>query len=150
MTIDRLDNRLVGFFDILGFSSALKTRSIGDIHKIYSDLIDEFRSKIFNPQTMAGSQEPVQVRFALARIIFDSIVLVSEPIVENKSIANFLIGAIRLMEASFVRRLPLRGAIGTGDVLVDEDRSIILSSAFPSLVKAEKKSRLVWLLHIQE
>lgn len=36
----KLENRLIGFFDILGFSHALESMGVDSLHEIYSQLVD--------------------------------------------------------------------------------------------------------------
>ena len=131
----KLENRLIGFFDILGFSDALEA-SVEDLYKNYRTLIDAVNKTIVNPRTRPESREPILANVALHRIISDSLILVSYPIAERTSIANYLGATIHLMEEAFKLKLKLRGCIGIGDIIYDGE--IILSSIFPSLYQSEK------------
>jgi hypothetical protein len=145
-----LSRRLVAFLDILGFSKRLETVPVGELHRTYSALIDKAISEIFPvfPVPPKGSPptEPPKSRsnFANAQFLFDSIVLVSNPIDGDdgsRNVIDFMSATALLFEISFGRALPLRGCIGFDDVLVDETRQIFLSRTFPILVADEKKQQ---------
>ena len=138
MSVSKLDNRLIAFFDVLGFSKRLEEIGLAEMHEIYGTLIEAANSKVVNPDTREGSLEPTLKNFAVSKFVFDSIILVSEPLDESKFTTNFIGGAIHLMENFFVRKFPLRGCIGSGDALVDDELDMILSPIFSSLIDLEK------------
>src|ERR1700690_1120015 len=133
------ERRFIAFLDILGFSNALETRSLAELHETYGRLIDEARSRIFEQD--AGSPEK-QKNFDKAQFLFDSIVLVSGVLDEAEgpvNAANFINAVCLLFEEGLTSGLPLRGCIGLGDLLDDSRRGIFLSPIFPALVKSEKE-----------
>ena len=73
-----LSRRLVAFCDILGFTERLKTSPLRDLHATYSRLIDHANSKIFQQEAGVGS--PHHRNFARADFLFDSVLLVSNPL----------------------------------------------------------------------
>jgi hypothetical protein len=126
-------NRLIGFFDILGFSNILQTGNLEVLYANYAKLIDEANTQIFQLNNSNDS-----VNFEKAQFLFDSIVLVSKPVEDLKNISNFVDGCSNLFEKAFRQKLPLRGAITLGDFMDSTERNIFLSSAFSELVKEEK------------
>lgn len=129
-------NRLIGFFDVLGFSRRLKTMPLDELHSKYAQLIDDVNRTIFNKKATISRQED---NFQTAQFVYDSLILISRPSEEVGNVSNFLFACCQLMEKCFVEQLPLRGAIGIGDVVEDPGRGISLSQVFPDLVNAEKR-----------
>lgn len=136
-----LEGRLVAFLDILGFSNRLTSTPISELHDLYSALIDDVNTTIFGDQTLVDA-ETKATNFDKAQFLFDSVVLVSHPTTGSGSagrVWNFISGVACLMEKSYARQLPLRGCIGFGDFLDDDERGIFLSACFPEIVRAEKE-----------
>jgi hypothetical protein len=135
-----LSRRLVAFCDILGFSDRLRASSLRDLHATYTRLIDHVYTKIAQQQVNEGNTTHMPV--ARVEFLFDSVVLVSNPIESDeapRSVSEFMSFLSELFESSLGWQLPLRGAIGLGDVLEDAKRRVFLSEAIPDLVKAEKQ-----------
>jgi len=146
MSVTKLSNRLIAFADILGFSDRLKTTPIEDIHAIYSALCDHASTHIF---VQDDDGDPGHSNFARAQFLFDSVVLVSNPLDGERaprSANDFFCAAISLFESSLGHALPLRGAITIGDVLEDETRRIVLSPVIPQLLAAEKEQEWAGIL----
>jgi len=134
-----LSHRLIAFCDILGFSHRLQTSSLSELHAVYSRLMDHANTHIF--QHDDGAQ-PDHRNFARAEFLFDSVLLVSNPLDSEggpRAVADFMSALSSLFESSLGWHLPLRGAVTIGDVLEDVERRISLSGAFPGLVNAEKE-----------
>jgi hypothetical protein len=134
-----LGRRLIAFLDILGFSSRLETMPPGDLHAIYAGLIDHAKRFVFRQED--GPAGNLRSNFAKAQFLFDSIVLISNPVDDDtgpKNVFDFLSATALLFEKSFGRAMPLRGCIGYDDVFLDESRQIFLSPSFPALVREEK------------
>jgi hypothetical protein len=132
-----LENRMIAMLDVLGLSNQINDRDkLLSVISTYKELISEARHAIFDKETMAGSQSPNVTNFEVGEFVFDTIVLVSPPI-ESKSISNFILSVIQLMELFGKRNMPLRGAIGIGDYCQDEETNIFLSNIFKSLNKEE-------------
>lgn len=135
-----LSDRLVAFFDILGFSERLRTMDIADLHRLYAELIDDVADTVFNPQIL-GLQPQRKSNFDRANFLFDSIVLVSRDLTVDfgrPAVHDFLMSCASLMEKSFALQLPLRGAISFGDYLEDPERNMFLCREFADLVREEK------------
>lgn len=143
VSISHYQNRLIGFFDVLGFSKLLTTQDIAELHNEYASLIDRAKSKIFTSHPIAGSPNPSATQnFEKAHFLFDSLVIVSLPI-DAINVKNFIFAAIQLMEEAFERSFFLRGCISFGSFLDDPHHNIFLSPEFPALVAAEKQQE--WL-----
>lgn len=138
MALVKYHARLIGFFDILGFSALLESRAVEDLHRNYSKLIDRANTKIFQGRSMTGSRESHFSNFAKSQFLFDSVVLVSHPTDDVKNVCKFMLATLTLMESAFEEGFFLRGCIALGDFWDDVDRDIFLSSQFPNLVRAEK------------
>lgn len=135
-----LEDRLLAFFDVLGFSAKLVERGERGLHSTYANLIDEVRKTVFSStQHSAGGETAPRANFDRAYLFSDSIVLVSGPLTDggHPAIFHFIGSCSLLLEKSFEAGLPLRGCIGRGDFLDDPQRNIFLSSAFPRIVKTE-------------
>jgi len=136
-----LENRVIAMLDVLGLSNQINDRDkLSSVMSIYKELIFEARHAIFDKETMAGSQSPSVTNFEVGEFVFDTIVLVSPPI-ESKSISNFILATIQLMELFGKRNMPLRGAVGIGDYCQDEETNIFLSNIFKSLNKEESNQQ---------
>jgi hypothetical protein len=131
-----LGQRIIAFLDILGFSDRLTEGHLEELAGAYGDLIDDAKSRVFG-QSDAG----VSVRnFEIGQFLFDSVVLISKPLGHDApaSVFHFFSALNILFEESFRRKLPLRGAVGIGNVVEDPSRGLLLSDIFPALVRAEK------------
>ena len=114
----KFENRLIAFFDVLGFTKLLETKDINELYKLYKKFIQEIKSEVFQPQeTMEGSQETKVINFEKSIVFSDSIILISKEINDIKHINNFILSCISLMEKSTSNDFPLRGSIGKGDFI---------------------------------
>lgn len=134
--IVRLENRLIAFLDVLGFSARLESEDIQSLHEQYSTFIDEAKNATFF--SVQGDNSG-RKNFEFSQFLFDSIVLVSYPVDNVYNVNNFISAVALLLELGFRNKLPLRGAISQGDFLHDDDRNIFLSERFPELAKFELK-----------
>lgn len=143
----KLNNCLVAFFDVIGFSKRLQTIDMESLYSEYAALLDKVNSTVFEQHetvaAYAGRAEQVRPanNFALTQIVSDSIILVSHDINDIGAVSRFVMASVLLMEECFTAQFPLRGTIAISDVLVDKTRSILLSPVIPALLAAE---------HIQE
>jgi len=128
------NNRLIAFLDVLGFSKLLETEALLDVHKKYSSFIDQAKTMTFY-QTVGDNTG--RTNFAFAQFLSDSLVVVSNEVNDIYNINSFIAAVHFLLEIGFTNKLPLRGAIGQGDFLIDEERDIFLSERLPELVKLE-------------
>lgn len=128
-----LDNRLIAFLDVLGFSARLEKEAIESLHQQYASFIDQAGNATF---FSAQGDNTGRKNFDFSQFLFDSIVLVSRPVDDVFNVNNFLSAVSLLLELVFKNKLPLRGAISQGDFLYDEVRNIFLSSRFPELAKS--------------
>lgn len=134
--IVQLENRLVAFLDVLGFSARLEEEDILSLHTQYSSYIDEAKNATFYA---AQGDNTGRKNFEFSQFLFDSIVLVSCPVDDVYNVNNFVSAIALLLELGFKSKLPLRGAISQGDFLYDQERNIFLSDRFPELAKFELK-----------
>jgi len=134
--IIKLENRLIAFLDVLGFSSRLEKEDIDSLHKQYANFIDTAKNATFF--TAAGDNTG-RKNFDFSQFLFDSIVLVSCDTQDVFNVNNFISAVSLLLELGFKNKLPLRGAISQGDFLYDDERNIFLSERFPELAKFELK-----------
>lgn len=134
--IIKLENRLIAFLDVLGFSARLEREKIESLHQQYSAFIDEAKNATF---FIAQGDNTGRKNFEFSQFLFDSIVLVSCPVDDIYNVNNFVSAVSLLLELGFQNKLPLRGAISQGNFLYDQERNIFLSERFPELVKFELK-----------
>ena len=136
-----LENRLIAMLDVLGLSNQKKDKTeLPVVIEKYKHLIREAREKIFTQDTIPGSSEVKSYNFEVGEFVFDTLVLVSYPL-EVKSTCQFMLSTIRLMELFSNENMPLRGAIGIGDYLVDDETKIFLSDIFKQLDKEQKNQQ---------
>lgn len=132
----QLENRLIAFLDVLGFSARLEKEDIGSLYVQYSSYIDEAKNATF--YSVQGDNTE-RKNFEFSQFLFDSIVLVSCPVDDAYNVNNFVNSVALLLELGFRSNLPLRGAISQGDFLYDQERNIFISDRFPELAKFELK-----------
>lgn len=134
----KFENRLLAFFDILGFKEHLRNKELDTLYEEYSSFVDEANKKIFGDiQTVYG--EKTVSNFEKSLIFSDSILLISYDVNDIKSINKFLLGCITLMQESIKYGFVLRGAIGYGKAIYDEEKNIFLSKEFAELYLKEGK-----------
>ncbi len=134
-----LENRLIGFFDILGFSQKLEDMDIHELYEFYSELINKANKEAFSPETSyPDGRKDLKTNFAYSKIFSDSIIVVSNPLSPN-SVMDFIFATNQMFEMFFEKHFPLRGIINIDDVLIDEEKNIFLAKKFPSMVRAEKE-----------
>jgi hypothetical protein len=129
-----LENRLIAYLDVLGFSALLESKQLIEVHEIYSGFIDTAKNATF--YTTNGDNSG-RTNFEYAKIFSDSIILVSNKIDDIYNVNNFIAAVSYLLEIGFVSKMPLRGAIAKGDFLIDLDRDIFLSKEFAQVVRFE-------------
>lgn len=136
---DILKNRLIGFFDILGFSQILRERNIRDVHGVLASFLDEAHRTVFiNDEVTNEETVNVTSNFAARQFAFDTLVLVSEAPDHEHADANFIFACNHIFVNAMRDGIPIRGAIGIGDVLVDYDRGMILSNQLPHIHEIEQ------------
>ena len=132
-----LENRLIAFLDVLGFSARLEAETPADVVARYCTFIDEANTKIFHPVNELHQTATVS-NFAASKFVFDSIVLISHPIDDPRNVSNFVFAATLLLERGFTTKFPLRGAISIGDYLESIDHGVFVSPDFKSLFASEQ------------
>ena len=70
-----LNNRLVAFLDVLGFSNRLDTDPLPELYLKFKSLVDETRHKIF-----FNDQPDGRSNFSVSQYMSDSLVLVSNDV----------------------------------------------------------------------
>lgn len=133
-------DRLLGFFDVLGFSSLLEHQTVEVVHQTLGAFIDQAKNKDFVSDEINALNEARRTsNFEATQFAFDTLVLVSSDPAQAHADANFLFACIQIMKTSMQTGLALRGAIGRGDVLIDAKHGILLSKEFPRLARLEKE-----------
>lgn len=133
--MEKLNNRLIAFLDVLGFSTMLKENSLDDVYKNYSYFINEAKNKTFcsNP-----NEQLKRENFYKGKFISDSILLISNDTSDIYNINNFLMAINHLLSLGFKNKFCLRGAIGFGDIIIDEENGGFISKVIPYLLEEEK------------
>jgi len=133
-----LENRLVAFLDVLGFSAQLRNRPLNELYEEFASFVDQTRDEVLITRHGATSQYPEGLtNFEFAQYMSDSLVLVSHPTNDVYSINNFLAAVARIMGLSIKHGFPLRGSITISDVVFDNARNMFLGENFPEAVKLE-------------
>lgn len=136
----KYENRLLAFFDILGFKNILETQDIDTLYEKYTTFIEMANEKLFGDvSTMEGSKDSSVSNFNKSIIFSDSILLISYDIDDMKNINQFILGCVNLMQEAIKFGFILRGAIGYGDAIYDEEKNIFLSKEFAELYVKEGK-----------
>lgn len=134
----KYQNRLLSFFDILGFKKHLHDETLDDLYLKYSCFIEKANRYIFgNVNTIYG--EATVSNFNKSIIFSDSILLISYDIDDIANINKFLLSCITLMQEAIKHGFILRGAISYGEAIYDEEKSIFLSKEFAELYVKESK-----------
>jgi len=132
-------NRLVGFFDVLGFSERLQRGDLRVLHDQYGTLIDRVSNEVFEQTVKTSGSSQRRSNFARSKFLFDSVLVVSHSVEDISNVDRFIMACCLLMEESAIAGFPLRGAIGNGDVLEDPNRGMFLSRVVPSLLAREQQ-----------
>jgi len=137
-TENKYQNRLLAFFDILGFKKHLHDETLDDLYLKYSCFIDKANRDIFSDVNTIYGETSVS-NFNKSIIFSDSILLISYNIDDILNINKFLLSCVTLMQEAIKYDFILRGAIGYGEAIYDEKRSIFLSKEFAELYVKEGK-----------
>ncbi len=138
--MQKLENRLIAFLDVLGFSHLLSVNSLEVLYEKYSCFITKAKNETF----FHNENDPMKrTNFEFARFISDSLILISHPTSDIYNVNNFLMAISRLLSLSFQEKFPLRGAIILGNVILDDENGIVLSKEIPLLLTEEKKQEWV-------
>lgn len=134
-----LNRRLVAFLDVLGFHSRMERETAHEVVKKYAAFIKKADAHVFNPpnQLEGHAAEPVK-NFATSKFVFDSIVLISNPIDDPRNVSNFIFAITLLLEMGWREELPMRGVISIGDYVESDEPNVFVSPVFKELHKAEE------------
>ena len=135
-----LNNRLIAFLDVLGFSSLLAKFSLEEIYTKYAFFINEAKNKTFSQHE---DDLLKRTNFEFGKFISDSLILISNPINDIYHVNNFVMAISHLLSLGFKNNFPLRGAIGLSDVILDDENGIVLSKELPLLLNEEKEQEWV-------
>ncbi len=135
-SMEILNYRLIAFLDVLGFSKMLFENSLESLHGNYSNFISQAKNTTFFPNP---NDPQKRTNFEFGKFISDSIILVSNPIDDIYNINNFIMAITNLLGLGFKNNFPIRGVIGIGDIIIDEENGIVLSKELPELLKQEKQ-----------
>jgi len=133
--MERLNNRLIAFLDVLGFSKMLLDNSLDDIYNSYSHFINEAKNKTFFQKP---NDQLKRENFYAGKFISDSVLLVSNDTSDIYNVNNFLMAINHLLSLGFKNKFCLRGAIGFGDIILDDENGVFLSKVIPNLLEEEK------------
>lgn len=132
-------NRLLAFFDILGFKEEhLRKKDLETLYCEYSSFIDKANKAIYGDVKTIYGENTVS-NFNKSIIFSDSFLLISYDIEDVKNINKFLLSCITLMQEAINHSFVLRGAIGYGEAIYDEEKNIFLSKEFAELYTQESK-----------
>lgn len=134
----KYQNRLLAFFDILGFKKHLNDETLYNLYLKYSCFIEKANRDIFGDVNTIYGEATVS-NFNKSIIFSDSILLISYDIDDISNINKFLLSCITLMQEAIKHGFILRGAIGYGEAIYDEEKSIFLSKEFAELSVKESK-----------
>ena len=134
----KYQNRLLAFFDILGFKKHLHDETLDNLYLKYSCFIEKANRDIFGDVNTIYGEATVS-NFNKSIIFSDSILLISYDIDDILNINKFLLSCITLMQEAIKHGFILRGAIGYGEAIYDEEKSIFLSKEFAELSVKESK-----------
>jgi hypothetical protein len=141
MAIKYLDDRCIAMLDVLGFSDRItnKKRILKTLNK-YNQIIAQSKEHLFRSRSSLGTGKHDLHFFAAAEFVFDTLILVSDPIDGNKGRCGAFIGGIAgLMTHFAASHMPLRGVLGIGDYAADDSSNIFVSNIFARLITAEKQ-----------
>ena len=135
MNNNLLNKRLIAFLDVLGFSSLIEKSTLEEIYDKYSIFINDAKNATFfqNENDLLK-----RTNFEFGKFISDSLILISNPVDDIHNVNNFLMAVSHILSLGFKSHFPLRGSIGLSDVILDDERGIVLSKELPFLLKEEK------------
>jgi hypothetical protein len=135
----KYQNRLLAFFDILGFKEEhLYKKDLDTLYEEYKKFIDEANNYVFRSVNLIGGEEIIS-NFNKSIVFSDSIILISYDIDDIRNINQFLLACIVLMQVAIKHGFVLRGAIGHGEAIYNEEKNIFLSKEFAELYVKEGK-----------
>ena len=140
MAITYLEDRCIAMLDVLGFSDRItnKKKILKTLNK-YNQIIAQSKEHLFRSRSSLGTGTHDLHFFAAAEFVFDTLILVSDPIAGNKGRCGAFVGGIAGLMPYFARsHMPLRGVVGIGDFAADDSSNIFLSDIFARLITAEK------------
>ena len=109
------------FLDILGFKNIVRTNSPEELKNIVSDFFEDFSQAIDKSRTMSDGAK-INLQELNFRLYSDSILIWAEN--TRFPVFNNLIHAlIELFKIGFKKRLPLRGVLTYGDIIIREPDS---------------------------
>lgn len=129
-----LENRLICYFDLLGFKNIVNQVGVKRVHAHYLSLIEKIKVRTEQFVSHETSPHPIE-RF---KVFFDSIVIVSGPTDSVQLVNNFIFSCIETLEEGFSMGFPMRGAITKGDYIDHKESNLFVSDSFNSLTTIEQ------------
>ncbi len=128
-----LQDRCIAMLDVLGFGPRISNRQgLLNTMKVYAESIAHSRSYCLVGRSTL-SREHDAINTDAADFVFDTLVLVSRGMDQWGCPGDFM-GAVSSLMATFASNgMPLRGAIGFGDYLRDDQTGVFLSDVFKKL-----------------
>ncbi len=108
---------------------------IEEVYEKYSEFVDTAKNKVFFgvPDDYEGPSK----NFEKSEIVSDSIILISYNVDDVASVNNFIGSISFFLELGLKSGFMFRGCVNQGDIIVDEERNILLSNEFNELAKYE-------------
>lgn len=132
-----LNQRLVVFLDILGFSEKLKNQGTEEVLKVMADIITE--AKKFKFAGLSGSNQSISDNFYIGMNAYDSFFLVSHDLENNIASSCFILACCHLMNVAVCKGYFIRGVIDCADVVFEPSSKLVLCKEQPKLLAIEKK-----------
>ena len=98
-----LNNRLIAFLDVLGFSSLLVKYSLEEIYSRYAFFVNEAKNKTFLPNE---NDLLKRTNFEFGKFISDSLILISNPVNDIYNVNNFIMAISHLLSLGFKNEFP--------------------------------------------
>ncbi len=143
--LPRIGKFTLAFFDILGFTSLVKSTPLPDLASKYEKLlaIAETEIRPSNPAFFKTPQEsffpnhPYTLPYCERYIFSDSIILISDD-ETSESALKLMIYSWRLFQSFLAAGFPLRGVITYGDLYFHKSSNIVLGTALTDAYKKEQ------------
>jgi hypothetical protein len=142
LSAPRIGKYTLGFFDILGFASRVRSVALPDLAGDYERLLAHaeafIRPHSFDvPQESLFPGHPPNAPYCDKYVFSDSIILISRG-EDSQSALKLMIYSWRLFQQFLAAGSPLRGAITHGDLYVNRTSGVFLGMALTSAYELEQ------------
>ena len=135
----------VAFLDVLGFKALVSEHSAEEIGKKYEGLLKQANDYLTMITLKANGLHPLTDNKAFLPEIYvlsDSIIITAKDDSPDSSF-TFLVLVWRVLQASIISGLPLRGHIEHGDLYTNPAKHIAVGKALVRAVDSEKKAEWI-------